>query len=152
MHACMYVCCLYSSVLYCETWGNVNKKPLKKRNCATLKYILGVRNQVCNEIPYIGLGLPTLESIILSRQYKFYNNIIKDKDWPLLRYIVNQGRMSECKFIQHYDNLLQSVENGDIITIQSNLGVNGYVNAMKWRMKPTLCYNVRDIFISGNSK
>ena len=101
--------CLYSSVLYnCETWGNVNTSDLEKQYCATLKYILGIRHQCCNEFPYIELGLPTLTSIIQTRQYKFYCNIVKNKDWPLLRYIVNLGRRSKCNFIAYYDKLINS--------------------------------------------
>ena len=40
--------CLYSSVLYnCETWSNVNMTKIEKQYNATLKYILGIRNQCC---------------------------------------------------------------------------------------------------------
>ena len=141
--------CLYSSVLYnCETWGNVNTKPLEKKYCKTLKYILGVRSQVCNEFAYIELGIPTLQSVILSRQHKFYNNVIKNKDWPLLRYIVNQGRMTQCKFIEHYDSLVESNMDGDeikrnsVIKLQEEIkrkaeqGKSRYVTYME--VNPTL--------------
>ena len=103
----------------CETWGNVNVKDLEKQYCATLKYILGIRNNACNEFPYIELGLPTLHSLIQSRQHKFYCNIIKNRDWPLLRYIVNQGRLSKCNFIMYYDKLVNMTDDPESFKTES---------------------------------
>ena len=152
--------CLYSSVLYnCETWGNVNTNDLEKQYCATLKYILGVRYQCCNEFPYIELGLPTLKSIIQSRQHTFYCNIIQNQDWPLLRYIVNQGRISKCNFIAYYDKLVnltedsESIKSDSLKKLQEDIkrkaqnGRSRYVKYMEINPTLTKPNNVYDNFV-----
>lgn len=109
LHACLYLSVLYN----CETWGNANLNDLEKQYRDILKYILGIRNGSCNEFPYLELGLPTLKSIVQSRQHKFYMNILKNQDWPLLRYIVNQGRQCNVNFIKHYDKLVSMTNDSE---------------------------------------
>ena len=53
-----------------------------------LKSMLGIRNTVCNEFPYVELGKPVLISIVHKRQLIFYNKCIRDDDWPMQRYII----------------------------------------------------------------
>ena len=45
--------------------------------------------------------------MILKRQYRFYKNIISERDWPMLRHTVCQSRDNKPGFIQRYDYLLQ---------------------------------------------
>ena len=78
--------CVSSAVLYnCETWGDANVKQLELLYRKALKYMLGVRTQVCNAFPYIELAKPTLTSLIHRRQYIFFKNCTNEKDWPLPR-------------------------------------------------------------------
>ena len=100
--------CLCSGILYnCEAWGNANVRALETKYLTVMKYILGVRKQTCNEFVYIELGVPTLQSLIIKRQYRFYKNIISEKDWPMLRHIVCQSRDTKTDFVKYYDKLLQ---------------------------------------------
>ena len=62
------------------TLTNLNK--LEKQYCKVLKFMLGIRTQTCNELPYLELGLPTLKAIILVKQFKFYKKILVHRDWP----------------------------------------------------------------------
>ena len=109
-----------SAVLHnCESWGDANLDALEALYKKSLKYMLGVRKTVCNEFPYIELGRPTIKSLVLKRQYKFYKNCVRDRDWPLLRHIIRQAMDCRCSYIKHYTNLLQKYNSEDEITEQS---------------------------------
>ena len=110
--------CLRSAILYnCEAWGDANVRALETKYTAAVKYMLGVRKQTCNEFIYIELGITTLKSMILKRQYRFYKNIISERDWPMLRHMVCQSRDAKTAFIKYYDQLLQKYKyEEDIIT------------------------------------
>ena len=104
--------CVCSALLYnCETWGDANILKLEKKYTDTLKYMLHLRKQTCNEFPYIELGLMTLKAVIKRRQYRFYKNITTGKDWPLLRHIMRQSRDVSTNYIKYYDDLLQRYGN-----------------------------------------
>ena len=80
--------CILSTVIYnSETWGDANLDDLEKKYRQALKYTLGVRKSVCNEFPYIELDKPTLMSRVHKRQLKFFNDCIRDKDFPMQRFI-----------------------------------------------------------------
>ena len=112
--------CVCSALLYnCETWGNASINNLEKKYIAALKYMLGVRKQTCNEFPFVELGLLSLKTSIMRRQYRFYQNIINKKDWPLLRHIVCQSRDVGTNFIKHYDKLIEEYQNEEEIIIQA---------------------------------
>ena len=100
--------CLRSSILYnCEAWGDANISKLETKYTSALKYMLGVRNQTCNEFPYIELGITTLKSMVVKRQYRFYKNIVCERDWPMLRHIVRQSKDNNTGFVKYYDKLLE---------------------------------------------
>ena len=112
--------CVSSAVLHnCESWGNANVKFLELLYRKSLKYLLGVRTQVCNEFPYVELQKPTLASIILRRQYIFYMNCTVDKDWPLQRYIIRKALDVKCPYILHYIKLRENYSSGDEVTEKS---------------------------------
>ena len=77
--------------------------------------MFGIKKKSCNEFPYIELGLVPLSAIIKKRQYRFYTNVIKEGDWPLLRHIVRQSRDMKTCFIKYYDKLLGNYNKDDII-------------------------------------
>ena len=98
--------CVLSTIIYnCESRGNANLDNLEAKYRQALKYMLGVRNSTCNELPYIELGKPTLKSEIHKRQLKFYNNCIVTKDLPMQRFIIRKSLDTNCNFIKHYVNL-----------------------------------------------
>lgn len=136
--------CVCSAVLYnCESWGNANITNLEKKYTTTLKYMLGVRNQTCNEFPYVELGLMQLKTLIKRRQYKFYKNAICEKDWPLLRHIIRQSRDLNTNYIKYYDKLIEDYENEksivseaikqqkSIITEKAKAGKSKYMTYIK---------------------
>ena len=52
--------CVTSALLYtCESWGNADLKDLETQYRKALKCMLGIRDTVSNESPYIELGKPT---------------------------------------------------------------------------------------------
>ena len=141
--------CVSSAVLYnCETWGDASVVLLEKMYRKALKYMLGVRSQVCNEFAYIELAKPTLKSVIQKRQFIFYKNCICDKDWPLQRYIIRKAIDARCSFINHYVKLGEVYASADDITKTSldrlkedvmkkaNRGQSRYVSYLE--INPTL--------------
>ena len=112
--------CVTSAVLNnCDAWGNATISVLEVLYRKALKYMLGVRKTVCNELPYVELNKPTLISIVHKRQYKFYKNCTQDRDWPLQRHIIRQALDSRCTFIIHYVKLLQTYNSANDITEKS---------------------------------
>ena len=103
----------------CEAWGNVKVKDLETLYRKALKYLLGVRTQVCNEFPYIELQKPTLTSMIYKRQYIFYKNCTVNRDWPLQRYIIRKALDVSCSFITHYTKLTNQYSSAEEITTHS---------------------------------
>ena len=115
----MLEACVSSAVLYnCETWGNADMRSLETYHKA-LKYMLGVRTQVCNEFPYIELAKPTLTSIVQQRQYIFFKKCIAGKDWPLQRYIIRKAMDVNCSYILHYQKLVSDYTSGKQIVEKS---------------------------------
>ena len=120
----VFQACVFSTAIYnCETWGNAVLTKLEKKYCSILKSILGVSKKVCNEFVYIELGLPTLTSLVLRRQWIFYKNILVDRDWPMLRYIVNQSRVHNIMTLLNITKILFKV-----ITIQTRSLRNRFKN------------------------
>ena len=112
--------CVTSAVLNnCEAWGNANLSVLEALYRKALKHMLGVRKTVCNEFPYIELDKPTLTSIVLKRQYKFYKNCTIDRDWPLQRHIIRQAMDVRCTFVNHYIKLMENYNSPNDITEKS---------------------------------
>ena len=112
--------CVSSAVLYnCESWGDANIDCLEILYRKALKYMLGVRTQVCNEFPYIELGKPTLNSIVQKRQYIFYKKCVSDNDWPLQRYIIRKAMDVNCSFITYYTTLANNYTSANEIIEKS---------------------------------
>ena len=89
--------------------------------------MLGVRKSTCNEFPYVELGKPTLTSIVLARQLKFYRNCMVNKDLPLQRYIIRKALDSNCSFIMHYVELDSSYNCPEDITKQSLIAMQNSI-------------------------
>ena len=132
--------CVYSTVTFnCETWGNATLTKLEKQYCNILKSMLGVNKIVCNEIVYVELGLPTLESVIRKGQWTFYKNILVKNDWPMLRYIVNQSRTHHSNFITHYDNLIKTYVSAEEITEKSMADIRDSINQKALQGRSKFC-------------
>ena len=56
--------CFMSWILYgCESWLNVNLKPLDKLYCGAIKSLLGVRVSTGNVLCLVELGLPMVKDL-----------------------------------------------------------------------------------------
>ena len=89
--------CLMSAILYgCESWLNGDLKPVAKLYNWSLKYLLGVRMNSCNDICYIESGYNSLTSIVKLKQRNYFVKIANERyglqDDPLgfaLRLVLN---------------------------------------------------------------
>ena len=65
-----------STILYgCESWLDVDIRPVRKLYNWSLKNLLDVRLSTCNDVCYVEAGYPPLQSLIKSKQNK---KILKD--------------------------------------------------------------------------
>ena len=89
--------CLISAILYgCESWLNGDLKPVAKLYNWSLKYLLGVRMNSCNDICYVESGYNSLTSIVKLKQRNYFVKIANERyglqDDPLgfaLRLVLN---------------------------------------------------------------
>lgn len=69
-----------STILYgCESWLNGDIKPVNKLYMWCIKQMLGVRKTTCNDLCLMELGYPTLRSLILSKQRKFFSSMWRER-------------------------------------------------------------------------
>ena len=151
--------CVSSAVLdNCESWGDANIDCLEFLYRKALKYMLGVRNQVCKEFPYIELDKPTLKSIVQQRQYVFYSKCVRDNDWPLQRYIIRKAIDTNCSFIMYYTKLASNytsaagISEESIKMLKDELEWKAYLGKTRYQtyieMNPTLTRaNIYDKYI-----
>ena len=67
---------LNSAILYsCETWLTNNLRAVETLYMQTLKQLLGVRINTCNDIIHIETSIPNAKSLIVDKQLKFLNKI-----------------------------------------------------------------------------
>ena len=89
--------CIISAILYgCESWLNGDLKPVAKIYNWSLKYLLGVKMNSCNDICYIESGYNSLTSIVKTKQRNYFVKMVNEKyglqDEPLgyaLRLVLN---------------------------------------------------------------
>ena len=111
--------------------------------------MLGIRNTVCNEFPYVELGKPTLTSVVHKRQLVFYNKCFKENDLPMQRYIIRKAMDNNCSFIKHYIELSKQFQTPNEITekslklMQDQIRQKANNNKSKYKtyitINPTLC-------------
>ena len=81
--------CVTSSLLYnAETWANTKIDRLEVLYRRILKSILGIGVTTCTEFPYLELGVPSIRTRILIKQWEFWRKITElDNDTPLRQVI-----------------------------------------------------------------
>ena len=57
--------------------------------------------------------------MIQRRQYIFYKNCTRDRDWPLQRHIIRQALDANCSYIKQYSKLMMNYRCADEITMKS---------------------------------
>ncbi len=99
--------CVASSLLFnCESFGSKIPKRLEATYYALIKCCLGVRSNTPNKLVLIESGMPTLESMIRSRQFTFFAN-----------FVAHLKEHSARKLV--FDEILDS--NSDFVNIKTNL-------------------------------
>ena len=143
--------CLVSAFLYgCESWLDVNLKPVSKLYNWALKQLLGVRLTSCNDVCYIESGYNSLEAIVKSKQRKYFTKMFNERceilDDPLgftlrlvlngnyrtgiyLNNLINNSNFNDCQqeTIILKDSIRQSVSSRRIVycnTINTELNIH----------------------------
>lgn len=76
----MFDAALVSTILYgCESWFHGDLRPVEKLYNWGIKQLLGVRMTTCTDICYVELGYPTLKSLVLSKQRKFFQSLWSER-------------------------------------------------------------------------
>ena len=69
-----------SAILYgCESWLKCSLAPVKTLYLTAIKVVLGVRQSTPNDIALVEIGLPSLETLVLTKQEKFFRNILEKR-------------------------------------------------------------------------
>ncbi len=123
--------CLISAVLYgCESWLNGDLKPVSKIYNWSLKHLLGVRMNSCNDICYIESGYNSLSSIVRYKQINYFSKMVNERcgllDDPLgytLRLVLNSTHKT--------GNYLKNLATKQILffNIFANHGISTNINS-----------------------
>ena len=108
--------CLLSSLLYnAETWADVKFEKLEVVYRRMLKSILGVGMTTCTEILYLELGVLSLKTRVLIKQWVFWNKVLEMDDANPIKYAINLARRFNLKEVKHYDSLVERYSSVDEI-------------------------------------
>ena len=101
--------CVMSSTLHnAETWANANIERLEVIHRRMLKSILGVRNTTCSEFLYIELGVTSIRTQLLVKQWKFWKKVLELHVNEPLVYVVDLCKQRKVKEISHYERLMDT--------------------------------------------
>ena len=108
--------CIVSSLLHnAETWADSKIERLEVLHRRMLKSILGVRMTTCSEFLHIELGVPSVKTYLLVKQFNFWKKVVDLSDSDPLTYAITLGKQYKLKEINHYDNLLEKYNSSDDI-------------------------------------
>ena len=101
--------CILSSILYnAETWCDAKFERLEVVYRKMLKSILGVSTTTCTEFIYIELGIMSLKTRVMIKQWMFWKKILEIDNSNPLAHVINVARQYNLKEIKHYDNLIET--------------------------------------------
>ena len=107
-----------SSLLYnAETWCDVKFKRLEVVYRRILKSILGVGMTTCTELLYIELGVLSLKTRVIIKQWNFWMQVIAMSDDPL-SHATEKARYYKLKEIIYYDELVKTYSTEEDIVEQ----------------------------------
>ena len=100
--------CVTSSLLHnCETFGNKIPRELEQTYYSLIKCCLRVRASTPNKLVLIESNMPTIHSMIYSRQYNFFNKFIAQLTEDSSRKVVfDTIKQPKNDFIMHYTDLI----------------------------------------------
>lgn len=107
LNSCIDSCILYS----CETWSYVNPKQAEAMHRKAIKIIMGIKDSVNNEIIHLDSGISSLEHLIKSRQWKFWNDImlqLNNDPENSINKLIRFALSKNIKFINHYRNIFNN--------------------------------------------
>ena len=124
--------CVASSLLHnCEAFGSKVPKQLETIYFSLIKCCLGVRSNTPNKLVLIESGMPTLETLIYSRQHSFFTKFIGNLKENSARKLVFDGiQDSGCDFLDHYVNLLTAHHSKDDIKSHFSNKLRTEVNSL----------------------
>ena len=103
--------CTLTSLLYNgETWAGANIDTLEVIYRRMLKSILGVGMTVCNELVYIELGMLSIKTRIMIKQWRFWKGVIEIEENDPIMYVIQVARKYKLKEVKHYDKLLSKYD------------------------------------------
>ena len=109
--------CVTSSLLHnCEAFGPKLPKQLESTYYSLIKACLGVRISTPNKLVLIESGMPTLKSMIYSRQLNFFTKYLGNLKENTPRKDVFVSMLdSGCDFMIHYVELLNTYPHKNVI-------------------------------------
>ena len=109
-------CCTTALLYNCETFGPKVPKQLESTYYSLIKCCLGVRSSAPNKLVLIESGMPSLESMIRSRQFAFFTRFIGNlKENSGRKIVFDAIQDSGCDYLDHYVNLLTTYHTKDDI-------------------------------------
>ena len=111
--------CMISAILYgCESWLNGDLKPVSKLYNWSLKHLLGVRMNTCNDICYIESGYSSLTTIVRNKQRNYFAKMFNERyelqDDPL-GYVIKLVLNSTYNTSHYLRNLIVNNNVNDLI-------------------------------------
>ena len=120
--------CFISSLLHnAETWADCKIERLEVLHRRMLKSILGVRMTTPSEFLHVELGVPSVKTYILVKQFNFWKKVVELSDSDPLMYAVTLGRRYKLKEVIHYDKLLEKYDTADDIISEYYTKVNAQI-------------------------
>ena len=108
--------CVLSSILHnAETWAGSKIDQLEVVYRRMLKSILGIRMTACSEMLFVELGVYSIKTYVLIKQYNFWKKIEDLDNSDPLKYAITLGKQYKLKEVQHYENLLEKYTSADEI-------------------------------------
>ena len=111
-------CVLYSILHNAETWADSKIDRLEVVYRRMLKSVLGVRMTTCTEFLFVELGVHSIKTHLLVKQFNFWQKVKKLDNSDPLRYAISLGERYKLKEIKHYENLIQTYANADEIVAE----------------------------------
>ena len=111
--------CILTSILYnSETWANANITRLEVVYRRMLRSIIGVGSSTCNEILYIELGVPSIKTKVMMKQFEFWRKVREMDEENPIKYIIREAKRFKLKEVEHYEQLLEKFDNKEQIRDQ----------------------------------
>ena len=118
----------FSSVLHnAETWADCKIERLEVLHRRMLKSILGVRMTTPTEFLQVELGVPSVKTYVLVKEFKFWMKVVELSDSDPLMYAVTLGRRFNLKEVAHYDKLLEKYNTADDIITEYFTKINAQI-------------------------